>query len=277
MKNIVSLAIISLSIILATSVIAEVPKLISYSGKLTDRTGNIVADKTYDATFSLWDAPTGGSVAWTEVHDASQGTGMRTYGGGFNVWLGGIDPAGNPLPAFDQNYWLEVTVTINGIPENFGRQQLISVPYALQVADNSVTGSEIVDGSITGVDLAGDTITWAQILDGTIRSYELMDGAVTPAKAPWAPTINGGINNPKMLYGYAETNSNGDADVTFSYAFSTVPSVVATRAWVDDAPQFVNIRAATTTGFHANTFMWSGGFGMQKTGTIGFNWIAIGY
>lgn len=267
------LAFLFVFLAMTTQVFAEVPKLINYSGKLTDKAGNIVADGVYDMRFSLWTQATGGTEDWFEEHYIAQGRGVQSFGGGFNVVLGGT----TALPAFDQNYWVEITVTINSTPETFGRQEIISVPYALQVADNSVTGSKIVDGSITGSDLAGDTITWAQILDGTIRSFELQDGAVTPPKAPWAPTVNGGINNPKIAYGVRSTDDNGDADVTFPFVFITTPAVVAVPVVVfpNPAAHQMNISNITLSGFHANTFNdWGGG--VTHDGPISFHWIAIG-
>ncbi|MCK5243164.1 hypothetical protein KAR34_12005, partial [bacterium] len=183
---------------------------------------------------------------------------------------------------------------------------LSSIPYAMrseyanQVADNSITGSKIVDGAITNSDIAdnaitsnkivdrsiissdiaAENITWNEIADGTIRSYEIGDGQVTTAKAPWAPTVMKGgvqISNPKILCGWDKSEVSGDADVIFSSAFSTAPVVLVSREWVNSDPQFVNTSTITSTGFHANTYMYSSGLGMQKVGPIGFNWLAIGY
>ncbi|MHA2021505.1 MAG: hypothetical protein ACW96N_07310, partial [Candidatus Thorarchaeota archaeon] len=46
------LAVLALSI-LAISVSAEVPKTISYQGRLTDTAGNPIADGDYDLTFQI--------------------------------------------------------------------------------------------------------------------------------------------------------------------------------------------------------------------------------
>ncbi len=113
---------------IAVQVKAEVPKLINYSGKLTDKQGNVLENKIYDIRFSLWTAQTGGAEVWSEEHYNAQGRGVQTYGGGFNLVLGGT----TPLPAFEQNYWIQIRINIKGTDETFARQEIISVPYAMR-------------------------------------------------------------------------------------------------------------------------------------------------
>ena len=44
-----------------------IPQRMNYQGKLTDETGELVADGTYDMIFSIYDAATVGTQEWTET------------------------------------------------------------------------------------------------------------------------------------------------------------------------------------------------------------------
>ena len=125
---------------IAATVKAEVPKLINYSGKLTDKQGNVLEDKQYDVRFSLCTTQTGETAVWVEEHYIAQGRGVQTYGGGFNVVLGGTIP----LPAFEQNYWIEIKINIKGKDETFARQEMLSVPYAMRANDGTPKGAIIM-------------------------------------------------------------------------------------------------------------------------------------
>ncbi|MCK5218654.1 hypothetical protein KAR10_03980 [bacterium] len=125
---------------MVATVKAEVPKLINYSGKLTDKQGNVLEDKIYDIRFSLWTANTGGAEVWAEEHYNAQDRGVQTYGGGFNVVLGGT----TALPEFEQNYWIEIRINIKGTDETFARQEMLSVPYAMRADDGTPKGAIIM-------------------------------------------------------------------------------------------------------------------------------------
>src|SRR3990172_7018709 len=62
-----TLAAIAVIVLAESAVFAQsVPRAIDYQGRLTDSTGNPVADGSYDVQFSLWDVPDGGTAAlWT--------------------------------------------------------------------------------------------------------------------------------------------------------------------------------------------------------------------
>lgn len=42
----------------------EIPRVINYQGKVTDLSGVPVADGSYDMTFRMYDAESGGSEEW---------------------------------------------------------------------------------------------------------------------------------------------------------------------------------------------------------------------
>ena len=97
--------------------LTAVPEEINYQGVLTDPSGTVVPDNTYNITFRLYSAATGGIPLWT----GSQS--VATHGGLFNVLL--------PIPSshFDgSERWLGIEVNNDG--EMVPRQQLASVPHA---------------------------------------------------------------------------------------------------------------------------------------------------
>jgi len=139
MKRLLALGMLMM---VAMPVFAEVPKLINYSGKIVDKQGYVVPDGDYDMIFALWDAASGGNKVWEEEHFTTRGQGVHTTAGGFNVVLGSIDPAGKPLPAFDKNYFVAMTFKKDAASpwESFGRQEIVSVPYAIRANDGIPKG-----------------------------------------------------------------------------------------------------------------------------------------
>jgi hypothetical protein len=264
---------------------APVPKLINYSGKLTDKSGNLIADGDYDMIFTLYDDPTAGTQVWQEAHTAT-GQLVPVRAGSFNTLLGGI----TTLPAFDKPYYLELSFKKHSDPayENFPRQQIVTTPYAMraevanQVADNCITSDKIVDktistcdiadNTVTAAKIANNTITGAKIATGTITSanvttsttagqriataniedaaitnVKVADGAVdTQAKAPWAPSVSG-INNPKIITGSITTPAGGTAHITLS-GLTYIATVVVTPMR-NDRGFIATVVNVTATGF----------------------------
>ncbi|MBN1424911.1 hypothetical protein JXA88_10175 [Candidatus Fermentibacteria bacterium] len=111
----------------------EIPTVISYQGKVTDASGNPVADNTYTMRFRIYDDVTGGSVLWDSgAHSVS------VTGGIFSVLLGESPQPAIPLD-FSQNYWL--LVTFNGVNQT-PRQRLASAGYAY-MASGLVPGTTV--------------------------------------------------------------------------------------------------------------------------------------
>jgi len=44
---------------------------LSYQGRLTNSNGVPVADGNYDITFKIYDALSGGTLLWTEIHNGA--------------------------------------------------------------------------------------------------------------------------------------------------------------------------------------------------------------
>jgi hypothetical protein len=139
----------------ATMAFADIPKMISYQGRVTDASGVPVADGTYTMQFRLFNAEVGGDQRW-ESGDVS----VTTSGGVFNVLLGG---SGQPLILlhFDEDLWL--AVRFEGVDQT-PRQQMTSVGYAY-MASGLVPGTE-VESSLPGPLFTADNTSTGGGADG---------------------------------------------------------------------------------------------------------------
>lgn len=121
---------LALGVLLAVSVSAAVPGMMSYQGRLTDDTGLPVADSTYSLTFKIYvdSAMSIMPALWTESQD------VTTENGLFTVLLGKIIPI--PQETFDgSTRYLGITIT--GGTELHPRTPLVSVPYAVMAGNGS--------------------------------------------------------------------------------------------------------------------------------------------
>ncbi|MBC8124627.1 MAG: hypothetical protein H7X70_02730, partial [Candidatus Kapabacteria bacterium] len=65
---------------------AQIPRLISYQGLLTQPNGNPIANGQYGVVLRLFDAPVGGNLVWEETQQTQVQFGL------FNVVLGTTVP-----------------------------------------------------------------------------------------------------------------------------------------------------------------------------------------
>ncbi|MCU0610459.1 MAG: hypothetical protein MUE60_01555 [Candidatus Eisenbacteria bacterium] len=126
-------AILAVVGILAIAASADIPPYVSYQGKVTDTSGNPVADGSYNMRFRIYDLSSGGTMLW------DSGTrSIAVSGGVFNVLLGE-----SPQPAltldFSVDYWL--LVTFSGADQT-PRQRLTSNGYSY-MASGVVPGTEV--------------------------------------------------------------------------------------------------------------------------------------
>lgn len=137
----VFILVLALSCILAFSLSvasADVPQLINYQGRLTDKTGQPL-EGVYDITLKIYDAEAGaGTMApWEERH-----AGVNIQKGMFSVLLGSITPLDSL--AFDKPYWLEIKI---GEDVMSPRQRITSSAYALRAnTADKAKDSETVSG-----------------------------------------------------------------------------------------------------------------------------------
>ena len=65
-KNPQALFIVLMLFISTVSIMAEIPSLISYQGRLTDNSGNPVPDAQYSILFTVYDNSE--TIIWQETH-----------------------------------------------------------------------------------------------------------------------------------------------------------------------------------------------------------------
>jgi hypothetical protein len=82
-----------------------VPYKINYQGRLTNSSGTAMADGSYNMTFRLYSAASGGTATWTEVRDTTNR--VTVTGGQFAVQLGSVT-ALSPSMFTSQPLYLEV-------------------------------------------------------------------------------------------------------------------------------------------------------------------------
>jgi|GEM_PF-856204 len=100
---------------------AQIPRLISFQGILTDTNGQPVADGSHDVAFALYENRTTTTPLWRETQS------VEVVDGLFNVLLGS---AAALTIEFDAPYYLGIAV--DGDPELQPRTQLAAAPYAMR-------------------------------------------------------------------------------------------------------------------------------------------------
>ena len=140
-----------------------VPHEINYQGWLGNASDTTGVTGSFDMTFTLYDAETGGTALWAETHES-----VKVTRGIFNVLLGSV----NSLPEnifTGEPLWLEIKI---GDETLSPRKKLVSVGYAIQAerAENashavySDTAQYAVNVDINSVDsarVAGNAWQWA--------------------------------------------------------------------------------------------------------------------
>ncbi len=129
---------------------ADVPRLISYQGLLSSPDGQPAVDGPHLITLRLF-SDTGGftPALWSDTFS------VVTHSGVFSVLLGSHDP----LPAasvISQPLWLGVGVDGVELPT---LSPLTASPYALNVADHSITASKMATDYVGSVSINGTQIS----------------------------------------------------------------------------------------------------------------------
>ncbi len=141
-----------LIVAMVASVALAIPNEIQYQGKLTDD-GGVGLNGDFEMSFRIFDAPTAGTLLWTELHHAPADE-VTVTKGLFDVLLGSLTPIALD---FSVDYWLEITVDGNIL---LPRVKLSSSPYAYRaaIADSVVGGSAVGDTALWQVHATGPMI-----------------------------------------------------------------------------------------------------------------------
>lgn len=143
---------------LVTLVFADVPRIISYQGLLTDpASGDPIPDGPYSVYFNIYDDPFGVDPLWTEHYPT-----LLVAGGLYSVRLGEATPFPDTLD-FSVPYWLEVIV--DGTPM-LPRYRLTSSPYALNIPDTIRKDATGGNGVLTLIDTDLTNLGHGLVVDG---------------------------------------------------------------------------------------------------------------
>ena len=139
-------------VVLSASVALGAPTRLVQQGRLLDGDGAALQG-VQNLTFTLYDAETDGNVVWTEDLAPVLDDGY------YSVTLGTVEPL-DDLPTDGTSLWLEMAVGGVGLSP---RQELLSVPYALEATSANHVDGGVVDAAEILVDgnLVVDSLgTW---------------------------------------------------------------------------------------------------------------------
>jgi hypothetical protein len=169
-----------------------VPQYINYQGYLT-RTDGSPLDTTVSMTFTIYNAPVGGSVMWTETRAS-----VLVSGGLFNASLGSV----TPLPdMFTANRYLAIQV--GNDTEMIPRQPITSVANAYRVGTLDGASGGTISGDVniagkanigSGNDNSGGYAFVSGVNNTASGIYSNVGGNVNSATYAWT-TVAGGWNN----------------------------------------------------------------------------------
>jgi hypothetical protein len=189
-------------VIITSAVYGEIPQIMSYQGKVTDSSGNLVPDGSYTMRFRIYDDETGNTMLW-DSGDRS----VDLHGGAFDIYLGEMPQ--NPLDlSFNIDYWL--SVTFEGDVQT-PRHRLASVGYAYMAS-----------GLVPGTEVTGAVTTESS---SAIKCVNTATGG--PAYGGWFESASGGGTG---LYGFASATT-GPAHGVYGEAASTEGRGVCGEAW----------------------------------------------
>ena len=112
---------------------AVVPRLVNYSGVLTDATGKPLTN-VVGVTFTLYQQSEGGTPLWMETQNV-----QPSKSGRYSVMLGSTTSAGLPEDVFVSGEARWLGVQVEGQAEQ-PRVLLVAVPYALKAGDAETIG-----------------------------------------------------------------------------------------------------------------------------------------
>jgi len=131
------------------------PAYLNYQGKLTDNTGQPLANGTVTLEFNIWDDANAGNQVWGPFYcDGVVGAGHTApaivVNGRFNVILGPTDTAGQPIQDVFTSSTLFLAITVNGTNSILPRQQFLSAPYAFKAnhADTASSAATVADANV---------------------------------------------------------------------------------------------------------------------------------
>ncbi len=145
--------------------------LISYQGRLTDQSGNPVADGNHTIVFSLYDQESGGTALWKETQN------LETSNGVFSAQLGAV----NSIDTLTFNRPFYLGIQVDGGDELSPRTRLTTVPYAQRahsINDSTITTEKLTEDAVTAPKISRRAITTEKFDYGAVDSAAIDPDAV---------------------------------------------------------------------------------------------------
>ncbi|MDP4243212.1 MAG: hypothetical protein Q8921_10805, partial [Bacteroidota bacterium] len=146
----------------------DIPHTLSYQGVLQGADSKIVADGQYTITVHLYSDANGDREVWKETLPTTLSNGI------FNIALGSTIP----LPPMDRPLWAGTQIGNGEVMKPL--TPLSATPYALGIADNSVTKGKMATDYVSSLTLNGQTVS-GRGADINIQTGDGIVAAVDPA------------------------------------------------------------------------------------------------
>ncbi len=159
---VIIVALLALGALFTSAVLARssatpsgAPTVMNYQGYLLE-SGTPISG-TVDMTFGLYAASSGGTALWEETHSA-----MQVSGGYYSVILGNSTPL-SAADFSDTTRYMQVSVDSGSGSVDLPRQQIASVPYALQAAeaDHASTADSATAADSATTASSADSAPWS--------------------------------------------------------------------------------------------------------------------
>ncbi|MEP7220025.1 MAG: hypothetical protein ABI876_13970, partial [Bacteroidota bacterium] len=195
---------------------AQIPKVISYQGVFADQAGLPVTDGDRSMKLSIYDAPTGGNILYTETQT------VKFVRGVFNVNIGSVTPLQNSL-RFDRPYYLGVTVENN--PEFSPRTQLTTSPFAMRslFADVADSLSPNVRGVVTNVNGQSGSVN----IVGSGNTQVAQAGNTITINSDGVSSVNGATGNVDIVGAGGTTITRSGNRFTITTSGTGLKGVIA--------------------------------------------------
>jgi len=209
-----SLFVVLVGLLVCRLAYADIPRQISFQGRLTDASGKFVPDGNYSLTFRIYTDSTSGSSKWSEGQLISVSKGL------FNVILGTI----NSIPDSIFNYkdtWLGIQVGVD--PEMTPRQRLSSLGYAYRTAKADTSSYSMNSDKLDGLH-ASDFTSPVSDYGRSGVATDLYEGTATLTDKYVNETQANSVTS-------AMITDNQIADADISASANITPSKISGTAW----------------------------------------------
>ena len=247
--------------VLVNSLFADVPTVVNYQGLLTDTAG-VPIDTTSNVTFRIYDAPTIGTLIWTETQSVTAIDGI------FTVLLGAVTPIDATI-IDGVNRYLEVQL---GASPFTPRTRLVASPYAIRIATVDGASGGLISGdlSVTGKAKIGPS-------NSNSGSNSFVAGESNSASGDFSAIGSGKSDSAKGTYsgvfsGYSNLAGDNSADSGAFVGGGIDNSALATNSSVVGGSGniasglYANIGGGTSNGAGGEASSVSGGYGNVANG-----------